>query len=96
MGEIRKLNAEVVAISNSGPKDVKRSKEALKIDYILIPGPLPQLSKQYGVYDERTGFTSPATMIIDRAGKLRWQYIGSGNDHHPSVTTLIEELRKLQ
>jgi hypothetical protein len=35
-------------------------------------------------------------MIIDRAGKLRWQYIGSGNDHHPSVTTVIEELRKLQ
>jgi len=96
MDEIHRLNAEVVAIASRNKSDVKKTQSTLNISYVLVPGPIPALMKQYGVYNEQNGLAVPATMIIDKAGILRWRYVGSNDSDRPNAAKIISELRKLK
>lgn len=90
------MNAEIVAIASRGKSDVEKTRSTLKIGYVLVPGPLPELLKQYGIYNDREHVALPTTMIIDTAGKLRWYYVGANDYDRPRTATIIEELKKLR
>jgi len=95
-------------VASRGEADVKRTQSVLHTSYvpvpvviapesfILVPGPIPALMKQYGVYNDRTGVAMPATMVVDRAGVIRWRHLGANDNDRPSAATIVGELRKLQ
>lgn len=93
--EIHGLDAEVIAVASRGKIDVEKTKSVLNPSYILVPGPLPALMKQYGTYNDPKDVALPATMIIDKAGVLRWRYIGRADNDRPNPATIVSELRKL-
>jgi hypothetical protein len=93
--EIHGLDAEVIALASRGKGDVDKTKSVLNPSYVLVPGPLPALMKQYGTYNGPKEVALPATMIIDKAGVLRWRYIGRDDNDRPAPATIVSELRKL-
>ena len=90
------MDAEIVAIASRGSSDVKATRDALGINYILIPGPLPGVMREYDVYNERVGVARPATVIVDRSGAVRWRYVGRDDNDCPRSPAVIEQLRRLQ
>ena len=82
-------------MASSGREDVKKTQDALKIDYPLVPGPLPGLFKQYGAYNDEKKVALPTTIIIDRNGVIRWQHVGKDDNDRVNGATVIEQLRKL-
>jgi peroxiredoxin len=58
------------------------------------------VTKRYGVY-HRLGLTAfniarPGTFIIDREGRIRFIYVGSGQRDRPAHATLLAELENLR
>jgi len=61
-----------------------------------VPGPSPKVFRGYGVLNPKTGNAVPAVFIIDKAGVLRWQWIGAGSSsRRPSIDTLLEKVTQL-
>ena len=79
ISEIKKLNAEVIAISTAGDQqDVEKSKGSLGLTYILIPKPNKKVVEDYGLkYDSY--HAAYATIIIDKKGLIRFKSVDSGS-----------------
>ncbi len=75
---------------------MERTRSALKITYVLVPGPIPDLLKQYGLYNEQGRRAMPATLIVDKAGIVRWRYVGHEESARPGAATIIKPLGELQ
>jgi peroxiredoxin len=98
----------VIAVASRGRSDVEKTRATLSTShvpvslvfapqsYVLVPGPIPSLMKQYGVYNDRTGVAVPATLVIDRAGVIRWRHVGTSDSDRPGAAAIVGELRKLQ
>lgn len=95
MQEIQRLDTEVIAIASRDRQDVRTTQETLKPGYTLVPGPLPELFKQYGAYNDQRRRAFPATILIDRHGVIRWQHIGKNDNDRVNGTTVMAQLRKL-
>jgi peroxiredoxin len=64
--EIKKADTEIIAIAFKGGKDVKKTLNALEIEYILVPGPQKDILDKYGImYKNKNGKDSmrPSTVI---------------------------------
>jgi len=42
------------------------------------------------------GMATPATFVLDRTGKIRWQHIGKTVYDRPSNEEIIDQLKKLR
>jgi peroxiredoxin len=94
--EIYSLNSVIAAVASAGPADVRKTQKSLGIDFILIPGPHRDILKTYGAFNEVKRRAQPATFIIDKAGTIRWKYIGQNDYDRPSSGQIIRQLKKLQ
>ena len=93
--EIRKLDAEVIAISTTGnQKDVEKSKRVLEITYSIIPTPIGKVAKEYGLKYDSFG-AAYATIILDKKGQIRFQSV-EGYSTRTSASKIIEELQGIQ
>ena len=90
------MDSDVIAFSSKGKEDVKKTIDELEIEYVLIPGPLSEIYKAWGVYNDRKNRALPATFIVDKTGTIRWRYIGKKAKDRPKAKSVIEQLGKLQ
>jgi peroxiredoxin len=81
LGEVRDsiadftdLNATVLAVSCDSMYVLRTFSEREGLDFHLLSDfwPHGEVSKAYGVFDERLGCSGRATFIVDRSGLLRW------------------------
>ena len=94
---IRRAGAEIIAIAARNEADVERTRAALRLDYVLVPGPVPDLYRKYGVANpanERVPM--PSTFIIDRQGVVRWLHVGRDDRDRVRAATVLEELARLR
>jgi peroxiredoxin len=96
LAEIRALDAEVIAIASHGQQDVANTQSALNIEFVLVPGPQVALMKQFGVYNQQRQRANPATFIIDKAGLIRWKYVGGNDYDRPARSTILTPTTSLQ
>lgn len=54
-----------------------------------------EASKAFGVYDAPHDIALPAILIVDRAGKVVWSYVGENVFDRPEEAQLLETLRAL-
>ena len=55
-----------------------------------------EVSRQYEVYNLlNDGRAAPSTFVIDKAGVIRWQFIGTSKSHRPSFSSITGALREL-
>ena len=72
---IKRLNAEVIAISSIGDQqDVSRMRDNMGITFTLIPKPSRKVAKAFDVWNE-SGHYATATVIIDKKGRIRFMQI---------------------
>jgi peroxiredoxin len=71
---IEGANAQVLGISVDSHWAHFAFKKQMGFDYPLLADfePKGAIAKKYGLYEEDKGFTSRATVIIDKAGKVAW------------------------
>lgn len=93
--QIRALGGTVVAIVVAPPEQVKAGKEELGLAFPVLADPAHAAAESYGVYDLLgDGMAAPAAFVIDRAGNIRWRYVGRGAADRPPVRRLLRELRR--
>ena len=100
ISEIKKLAAEVIAISTMGDqKDVEKTKRELEITFTLIPKPNRKVAEDFGVWSKSHN-VALATIIIDKKGRIRFKEIGKpfwiNLPAAGSRTSVSEIIRQLQ
>ena len=69
---------------------------ALGLEFPILYDPRREVIDAYDVFNRNgTGYTTPATFIVDRQGVVRWQYIGRYYTDRPGNARIIAELDKL-
>lgn len=86
----------MIGLSSRGDRgDVERMWWELGILFPLIPAPVRQVADNYGVwnYQKNAAF---GTVIIDKAGVVRFHRFGQDEHDRPSVIELISSLRSIK
>jgi peroxiredoxin Q/BCP len=93
---LRSRGAEIVIVGPDGPEAFRRHWERNGFDFVGIPDPERRILRKYGqeVKLMRLG-RLPATLILDRAGIVRYVHYGGSMMDIPAVDTLISEIEKL-
>ena len=81
LSEYASLDAVVLGIAGQWPREVRQFAEGHQITYPLLIDKDRSVIKRYGVYHwlgiDAYNIARPATFIIDKAGTVRFIYVGS-------------------
>ncbi len=81
--------------SRGGRDDVQRVRTELGISFPLIPAPVRQAAETYGVWNHQKN-AAFGTVIIDKAGVVRYQRFGQDEYDRPSVLDIFSSLRNVK
>ncbi len=96
IAEIRALDAEVIALSSRGnAADVRRTHEQLKLSYPLIPMPVMQVIKDFGLSTDRYD-VSYGTVIIDKNRVVRFVHDSTNENLRTSVSQILQTLQEIK
>ena len=93
---ISDLDAQVIAIS---AEDLSLAKTAVEHQGLQFPvlydldGEVSQQYQVYGLLDK--GMTTPATFLLDKEGRIRWQYVGETHTDKPALERIRSELKSI-
>jgi peroxiredoxin len=79
--EFRRHEAELLGISVDGVWCHRAYAEARRLDFPLLSDfePKGEVSRSYGAYRARDGFSERALFVLDRDGVIRWSYLSPVN-----------------
>jgi peroxiredoxin len=94
--EFERLGAEVVGISVDSTWCHAAFVEARRLRLTLLADfePKGEVSRRYGVYNEREGTCERALVVIDGEGIIRWSYV-SPDEVNPGADGILEALEGL-
>lgn len=91
--------ATSLGIAGQWPRELRRYAEKSGITFPLLVDKTRGVIKSYGVYHwlslEAYNIARPATFIIDKAGIIRYMYIGSHQFDLVQQTEVIESLEQI-
>jgi peroxiredoxin len=89
-------NAQVLGISVDSVWSHHAFAKQMSLGYPLLADfhPKGAVAKQYGLFEEERGFTSRATVIVDKAGKVAWA-ANHGVSNPRDDQAILAELGKL-
>ena len=91
---IKSLEADILAISTDDLSGAAYAVDGLEFPILYDPEAL--VVKEYGVYDLLgDGMAAPATFLVDRTGKVQWQYVGKRINDRPSNQEIVSRLMEL-
>lgn len=92
-----KENAELFGISvdNIYSHEAFRKDRGYKMMLLSDFEPKGKVSKEYGVYREKDGFSERALFVIDKDGVIRWSYV-SPMDVNPGADQILKTLKEIQ
>jgi peroxiredoxin len=94
--EFRRHEAEVLGISVDGVWCHRAYAEARHLEFPLLSDfePKGEVSRSYGAYRAREGFSERALFVLDRDGIIRWSYVSpvSVNPGADGVLAALEAL----
>ncbi|MCH9017885.1 MAG: peroxiredoxin family protein [Chloroflexi bacterium] len=94
---IRRLDAEVLAVSTDTLEGAERAVEFLDLGFPILFDTKAEVVRRYGVYNLlRDRLATPSIFIIDKSGNIRWKYIGRNYADRPSNQQIIAQLEALQ
>ena len=94
--EFRRHDAELVGISVDGVWCHRAYGEARHLEFPLLSDfePKGEVSRTYGAYRTREGFSERALFLLDRDGVIRWSYL-SPVDVNPGADGILAALEAL-
>lgn len=95
--QFEKYQAQVLGIStdNVWSNDAFAKEKHVHFPLLSDFHPHGAVGKEYGVFDEQTGQEERALFVIDKAGKVAWQYV-SPVGVNPGVDGVLEALQKMK
>ena len=93
---IKDLDADILAISTDDLSGAAFAVDGLGLEFPILYDPEASVVKEYGVFNllgDR--MAAPATLLLDRTGKIQWQYVGKSINDRPSNQEIIRRLREL-
>jgi peroxiredoxin len=94
--EFRRHKAQVLGISVDGVWCHQAYARSRNLQFPLLSDfePKGQVSRAYGAYRERDGFSERALFVLDRDGVVRWSYL-SAVDVNPGADGVLTALEAL-
>ena len=94
--EFEDYNAQLLGISVDGAWCHRAFAEARKLRFPLLADfePKGDVSRRYGAYREKDGFSERALFIVDANGIVRWSYL-SPIGENPGADGIFEALESL-
>jgi len=96
-GEFTALNTEIIAVSSDAPADAIALAERLALPFPLLSDVDLAVINAYGVFhaDEPRGrrIARVAEFILDRAGTIRYAYMGEDYNDRSAVGELLDRLK---
>jgi peroxiredoxin len=94
--EFRRHEAELLGISVDGVWCHRAYAEARRLDFRLLSDfePKGEVSRSYGAYRARDGFSERALFVLDRDGVIRWSYLSPVNVN-PGADGILAALEAL-
>lgn len=68
--------------------------EQLGLEFPILYDESGDVVREYGVFNQASGYAQPSTFIIDTDGVVRWEFIGS-TSHRTPIRDIIEQLELL-
>lgn len=96
--ELEALGAQVLAISVDGTPGAAALKTKLRFPFPVLSDPTHAVIDQYGGIEARLrqgiAIGKPATYVLDRAGAIRWSYVGEDFADRPLVEEVVDQVRQ--
>jgi len=96
LSQLEAANAQVIGVSVDSAWSHHAFAKQMGITYPLVADfhPKGAMATQYGLFEADKGFTSRATVIVDKAGKVAWaENHGLGTQRDDKA--IVEALKKL-
>jgi peroxiredoxin len=94
--DIQALDAEVVALSADPPATARETVLEMNLRYPVLSDAARKFIQDYDVLHPQEGISRPAAFIIDREGRIRWQFIGMSASERAPIGIIMNELQALQ
>ena len=98
LSALKKLNAEVIGVSNDDEVSHKKFAEKYKLPFRLLADVDKKVSKDYGVYEEKQNYgrtymgITRSTFVIDENGKIQKIYYKVNPEEH--INEIMAEVKK--
>ncbi len=94
--EFEDYNAQLLGISVDGAWCHRAFAEARKLRFPLLADfePKGDVSRRYGAYREKDGFSERALFVVDANGIVRWSYLSPVGEN-PGADGIFEALESL-
>lgn len=94
---LEKQNAELFGISVDSEFSHEAFRESRGYKMMLLSDfePKGEVSKKYGVYRDKDGFSERALFVIDKDGVIRYSYV-SPIDVNPGADQILKTLKEIQ
>lgn len=68
----------------------------MKLTYTIVSDMYRNIIREYGVLHPTEGISRPAIFIIDKEGRIAWQYVGMDAGDRPTAERLLGEIRAVK
>ena len=87
---------ELIALSADPQETARQTVRELNLTFPVLSDSSRVHIRAYDVLHPQEGVARPSAFIIDKEGKIRWQYIGMSAGDRPSMMTIFDQLEALQ
>lgn len=88
------LGAQILAVTTDDLSQVEFAAELLGLQFPVLHDPGGRVAGEYGVFDLlNDGLATPSTILLDKDGAIRWQYIGNSRSDRPANSLIIDKLK---
>ena len=68
----------------------------MNLTYPVVSDSFRNHIREYGVIHPTEGISRPAVFIIDKEGRIAWQYVGTDASDRPSADRLLNEVKAVK
>ena len=98
LGSLKKLNVEILGVSNDDEASHKKFAEKYNLPFRLLADVDKKVSKEYGVYELKNNYgkeyygITRSTFVIDESGKIQQIYYKVNPEEH--INEIMAEFKK--
>jgi peroxiredoxin len=86
----------LIALSADPQETARQTVRELNLTYPVLSDSYRNHIRAYDVLHPQEGIARPSVFIVDREGKIRWQFIGMSAGERPAMMTILGQLQALR
>ena len=82
----------MIAVSADTPADGQKVATELNLSYPILSDVYKNFIRQYGVLHPTEGIARPSMFVVNKEGRITWNYVGSEASDRPPMDTVLQQL----